>query len=335
MKAMQIKKFGPVEEVFQMAEIPIPAVGEDEVMVEVHAISMNPIDYRIITGAIEAKSLGTFRLPMTVGIDLSGVVSKVGTAVAGFKPGDEVFAKMPITGGAFAELVVLKASWLAPKPKNCTHEEAASIPLVAMTTWQSLVDVAKLSKGQKVFIPAGSGGIGTFAIQLAKHLGATVATTTSSGNAELVKGLGADIVIDYKTQNFREVLKDYDVVYDTLGAKNLEDSLYVLKRGGIVVTIAAIPDPESARSLGMKWPLRALLYLLNTKIRGLCNKLGIRYRFVLAQSIGGQLAEVSRLIEQNKIKPIIDKVFPFEKTNEAMRYLQTGRAKCKVIAKLK
>jgi NADPH:quinone reductase-like Zn-dependent oxidoreductase len=332
---MQIQKFGPVDEVFAMAELPVPRIGDDELLVEVHAVSMNPIDYKTITGAREVRSLSDIRFPMTVGIDWSGVVAEVGAEVRTFKRGDEVFGMTSETGGAFAELIATSVSRVAHKPKTIAHHEAASLPLVALTTWQSLVDTTRLGKGQKVFIPAGSGGIGTFAIQLAKELGATVATTTSTGNAGLVESLGADVVIDYKTQNFRDVLEGYDVVYDTLGGRTLEDSLHILKPGGIAVTIVGVPDPEFARARGMKWPLRALLYLMNTKIRGLCNRLGLRYSFVLAKALGSELAEVAALVEKQKIKPIVDRVFSFEQTKDAMLYLQTGRAKGKVVAKLK
>lgn len=335
MKAWQINKFGKVENVLQLAEIPVPFLGGDDVLVEVHAIGMNPIDYRTIQGQPEIKTLMSPKFPFTVGIDLSGVVAKVGQGVTSFKPGDEVFAKMPVTGGAFSQFVATKESWLARKPRTLSHQQAASIPLVALTTWQSLIDVAKLSKGQKVFIPAGSGGIGTFAIQLAKYLGATVATTTSSGNMDLVKSLGADIAIDYKSQNFRDILKDFDVVYDTLGGKSLEDSLYILKRGGIVVTIVGIPDEDFIREQNVKWYFRPLLALLNMKIKRLSRRMGVRYKFVLSQSIGSELAEVSKLIDQNTIRPVIDQVFPFDKTKEALLYLQKGRARGKVVATLR
>jgi NADPH:quinone reductase-like Zn-dependent oxidoreductase len=185
----------------------------------------------------------------------------------------------------------------------------------------------------KVFIQAGSGGIGTFAIQLAKHIGATIATTASSENAELVKRLGADVVIDYKAQNFRDILRNYDVVFDTVGGKALEDSLYVLQRSGIVVTIVGIPDSQFSRQHGIKWYFRPIFYLMNTKIRNLCRKLRIEYKFVLAQSYGHELTEISKLIDQGKIRPIIDKVFPFEETKEAMLYLQKGKVKGKVVAR--
>jgi NADPH:quinone reductase-like Zn-dependent oxidoreductase len=336
MRAVQIKKFGPVEKVLKIEEIPVPTVGDENVLVEVHATSMNPFDYKTINGAIEIKSLVNHKFPLTVGIDLSGTVSRVGSRVTRFRPGDEVFAKMPgETSGAFSEFVVTKESWLAPKPKTISHEEAASIPLVGLTTWQALIDTANLKKGQKVFIQGGSGGIGTFAIQLAKYIGATIATTASGENAELVKRLGADLVIDYRAQNFRDILKDYDVVYDTLGRKALEDSLYVLKRGGIVVTIAGVPDSQFSRKQGIQWYLRAIFYLMNTKIRNLCHNLGIRYNFVLAQSRGDELTEISKLIDQGEIRPIIDKVFPFEETKEAMLYLKKGKVKGKVVAKIR
>lgn len=335
MRAWQIRKFGPVDQVLELVDLPVPNPRDGEVLVEVRAVSLNPFDYKMIKGAPEIKTLANLKLPLIPGIDFSGVVTKVSSSAGKVKVGDEVFCKMPETGGAFAELVVAKTAWLAPKPKTLTHEEAASFPLVALTSWQSLVDVGNLSMGQKVFIPGGSGGIGTFAIQLARTLGAEIATTTSAANTDLVKSLGADVVIDYKSRDFREVLSGYDVVYDTLGGKTLEQSLYVLKPGGLVVTINGVPDDEFVRARGMKWYFKPILYLMGRKVRNLCREFGLRYKFVLAQSDGAELSEISSLIDQGRIKPVIDRIVPFEQLPQAFTYLKQGHAKGKVVATLR
>jgi alcohol dehydrogenase len=213
-------------------------------------------------------------------------------------------------------------------------EEAASVPLVALTAWQALVAKAKLKKGQKVFIQAGSGGVGTFAIQLAKHLGATVATTTSTANVALVKSLGADIVIDYKTQDFEEVLSNYDVVLNSQDGKTLEKSLRVLKPGGKLISISGPPDPEFGKQIGAPALLRLVTRLLSAGIRRRAKSRGVAYSFLFMKANGSELREIARLFEAGVIRPVIDRVFPFESTNEALAYVEAGRAKGKVVVKL-
>jgi NADPH:quinone reductase-like Zn-dependent oxidoreductase len=224
---------------------------------------------------------------------------------------------------------------VALKPKNISLEDAASIPLVGLTAWQALVEVAKLKPGQKVFIQAGSGGVGSFAIQLAKHLGATVATTTSTKNVELVKSLGADVVIDYKMQDFEKVLSGYDLVLHSQDAKTLEKSLRVLKPGGLLISISGPPDPQFAKELGLNLFLKLVIRLLSRGARKQAKSLGVRFSFLFMRAQGQQLGEITSLIESGVIRPVVDKVFPFEKTGDALAYVETGRAKGKVVIAVK
>jgi alcohol dehydrogenase len=247
MKAFVVDRYRK-QAALRLADMPTPEPREDEVLVEVHAAGVNLLDAKIRGG--EFKLILPYRLPLILGHDVAGVVVEVGAQVRHFKPGDEVYARADdFRIGTFAEFVPVKETSLALKPKGLTMEEAASIPLVGLTAWQALVEKAHLARGQKVFIQAGSGGVGTFAIQLAKHLGATVATTTSTTNVALVKSLGADVVVDYKSQDFEEVLRDYDVVLNSQDGATLDKSLRILKRGGKLISISGPPDPDfDARS---------------------------------------------------------------------------------------
>jgi alcohol dehydrogenase len=213
-------------------------------------------------------------------------------------------------------------------------EEAASIPLVALTAWQALVEKGKLKKGQKVFIQAGSGGVGTFAIQLAKHLGATVATTTSTSNVAFVKSLGADVVIDYKTQDFEDVLRDHDLVLNSQDGKTLEKSLRILKGGGKLISISGPPDPDFGKEIGASGFVRLVMRLLSSGTRREATRLGVSFSFLFMKANGSQLREITQLIEDGVIRPVIDRVFPFESTNDAMAYVEAGRAKGKVVVKV-
>ena len=242
MKAFIVERYGR-KGVGRLGEMPEPELRDSDVLVRVHAASVNQLDSKIRTG--EFKLILPYRLPLILGNDVAGVVTRVGTGVKRFKPGDEVYARPHQDRiGAFAELIAMNEDDAAIKPKNLTMEEAASIPLVGLTAWQALIERANLKKGQKVLIHAGSGGVGTFAIQLAKHVGATVATTTSAANVDLVRRLGADVVVDYKKDAFEKVLRDYDVVVNSLGKDTLEKSLHVLKPGGKLISISGPPDPD-------------------------------------------------------------------------------------------
>ncbi|WP_046241466.1 NADP-dependent oxidoreductase, partial [Delftia tsuruhatensis] len=295
MKAFILESYG-ANRALQLADVPEPQLRDDEVLVQVHAAGVNQLDSKIKDG--QFKLILPYRLPLILGHDVAGVVVKAGPRVRQFKPGDEVYARTDdFRIGTFAEFVPVRESSLAPKPKGLTMEEAASIPLVGLTAWQVLVETARLARGQKVFIQAGSGGVGTFAIQLARHLGATVATTTSAANFDLVRGLGADVVIDYRTQDFEDVLHDYDVVLNSQDGKALGKSLRVLKGGAKLVSISGPPDPAFGRNIAAPAFVRLVMRLLSSGIRRRARSRGIDYSFVFMKADGGQLREITRLIE--------------------------------------
>jgi len=332
MKAFTIDRYGK-KVALRAADMPEPELGKDDVLVQIHSASVNPLDLKIRDG--EFKLLLPYRLPLIMGNDLAGVVVQVGSGVRKFKPGDEVYARTDDDRiGAFAERIAVKERNLAIKPKDLSMEEAASIPLVGLTAWQALIEKANLKKGQKVLIHAGSGGVGTFAIQLAKRLGATVATTTSSANVEWVKGLGADIVIDYRKDDFEKVLRDYDVVLNSLDAKTLQKSLSVLKPGGKLISISGPPDVDYAKSAGLSWFLKTVMRLLSFGIRKKAKQRGVSYSFLFMRASGEQLSKITSLIDTGVIRPTVDRVFPFESTPDALAYVETGRAKGKVVIKV-
>jgi NADPH:quinone reductase-like Zn-dependent oxidoreductase len=314
----------------QPREVDEPEIGAGDVLVRVRAAGVNPLDSKIRNG--EFKLVLPYRTPLVLGHDLAGVVESVGSGVHAFAPGDEVYARArDLRIGAFAELIAVDQADLALKPASLSMEEAASLPLVGLTAWQALVDLADLQKGQKVLIHAGSGGVGTFAIQLAKHLGATVATTTSTANIELVKSLGADVVIDYKNFDFATILQDYDVVLDSLGGEALAKSLHVLKPGGLAIGIGGPPDPAFAARIGANPVVKLVVSLLSRRVRKAARRLGVRYSFLLMEASGAQLRELAALIDAGAIRPVVDRVFPFAETNDALVYVDTGRVKGKVV----
>jgi NADPH:quinone reductase-like Zn-dependent oxidoreductase len=332
-KALVLDRYGK-KRALRWADVPSPDLREDEALIQVHAAGVNLLDSKIRDG--EFKRILPYRLPLILGHDVAGVVVEVGPRVRQFKLGDEVYARADdFRIGTFAEFVPVREASLALKPKALTMEEAASIPLVALTAWQALVARANLQRGQKVFIQAGSGGVGTFAIQLARHLGATVATTTSTANAGLVKSLGADVVIDYKTQDFEEVLRDCDVVLNSQDGKTLDKSLRVLKRGGKLVSISGPPDPEFGKEIGAPGFVKLVIRLLSAGIRRKAKRRGVSYSFLFMKANGSQLREITRLFDAGVIRPVMDRVFAFESTNEALAYLEAGRAKGKVVVKMK
>lgn len=333
MKAFVIKKYGK-KEGLQLVDVPEPEIKDNDVLVEIHATALNLLDSKIKSG--EFKLLLPYKFPLILGHDLAGVVSKVGKNVKRFKKGDEVYAR-PADGriGTFATFIAIDEKDVALKPGNLSMEEAASLPLVALTAWQALVERAQLKKGQKVFIQAGSGGVGTIAIQLAKHLGATVATTASPKSFDLLKQLGADVVIDYKTQDFEAILKGYDVVLNSQDIKTLEKSLNILNAGGKAISISGPPTPDLAREIGASWFVKMILSFLSSGIRKKAGKLNVDYSFLFMRAQGDQLGQITRLIESGAIKPVIDRVFPFARTNEALEYVESGRAKGKVVVRIK
>jgi len=333
MKAFIVKRYGKKEKL-QLTELAEPRVKENEVLVQVYAAGVNQLDSKIRNG--EFKLILPYKAPFTLGHDVAGVVTKVGSRVTKFKVGDEVYARPADHRiGTFAEYISMNENDVALKPENISMEEASSIPLVGLTAWQALVEKANLKKGQKVFIQAGSGGVGTFAIQLAKHLGATVATTTSANNIDLVKSLGADIVIDYKKEDFETRLKDYDVVLNSQDTKTLEKSLRILKPNGKVISISGPPDVDFAKQIGAPWFVKLIMKILSSGIRKKAKRLRVNFSFLFMRAEGNQLSEITLLINAGIIKPVMDKVFPFEQTNEALAYVESGRSKGKVVVKVK
>ncbi|MGQ0579248.1 MAG: NADP-dependent oxidoreductase [Betaproteobacteria bacterium] len=333
MKAFIVDRYGSNDGV-RAGEMPDPEMRDDDVLVQIHAASVNPLDLKIRDGKL--KLILPYRFPLILGNDLAGVVVRVGSRVQRFKQGDEVYARPDKDRiGAFAEFISIRETAVAIKPKELTMEEAASIPLVGLTAWQALIERANLKSGQKVLIHAGSGGVGSIAIQLAKHLGATVATTTSTANIDWVKRLGADIVIDYRKDHFEAILHDYDVVLDTLGGEVLEKSLQVLKRGGKLISISGPPDPDFGKQIGSSWGMRLAMRLLSYRIRKKAKRHHVSYSFLFMRANGDQLHEIGSLIDSGIIRPVVDRVFPFESTNEAMAYVDKGRAKGKVIVKVR
>lgn len=332
MKALVLNRYAKSNNV-AFADIPRPTPKPDEVLVQVHAVGLNPIDYMIPKGSF--KPILKFQLPATMGSDLAGVVVETGSRVTRFKVGDAVFASLFDLGkGSLAEFAVVPESALALKPENLDFTQAASIPMVGLTSWQALKERAQVKPGQKVFIPAGSGGIGTFAIQLAKHLGAKVATTTSTGNVELVRSLGADEVIDYKKQAFEKVLTNYDVLLGTMRGDAIKTGLQILQPNSSVVSLIGPPDAAFARARGMNFLIKFVFGLLSGGIIRKAKKIGSNYSFLFVRSDGEQLAHIGELLRQGTIRPVIDKVFPFDQTKEALAYLATGRAKGKVVVQM-
>lgn len=333
MKALTFKRYGKTPEI-GLAEVARPRLAPHELLVEVHAAGLNPVDTMIPKGTF--KPILKFELPATLGSDLAGVVVEVGGDVTRFKPGDAVFASVFDLGtGAIAEFAVVPESAAAPKPINLDFLQAASVPMVGLASWQALKERADLQPGQKVFIPAGSGGIGTFAIQLAKYFGAHVGTNTSTANVEWVRSLGADEVIDYKKQAFERVLSGYDIVLGTLRGDAIEKSLGILEKRGKVVSLVGPLDAAFARTRRLSFVFRLIFALMSRKIMSLASKRGVSYSFLFVRPDGAQLAKIGQLVEAERIRPVIDRVFPFDQAKQALEYLAQGRAKGKVVVSLK
>lgn len=332
MRAWIVDHYG--KDGLRLGEMRKPDIQDHDVLVQVHAAGINQLDYKVRGGAF--KQILPYKPPFILGHDVAGVVLAVGSLVERFKPGDEIYARpADYRIGTFAEFIAVHENDVALKPESLTMIEAAAVPLVALTAWQALVEKAGLQKGQKVFIQAGSGGVGTFAIQLAKHLGATVATTTSAANIDLVKSLGADVVIDYKKDDFETLLHDYDVVLNSQDTKSLEKSLRVLKPGGILISISGPPDPTFAKDVGLSWILRQAIRMLSAQVRRKAARRSVRYSFLFMKASGDQLRELSQLISAGIIQPVIDRVFPFDATADALAYIEKGRAMGKVVVNVK
>ncbi|MER6786688.1 NADP-dependent oxidoreductase [Streptomyces sp. NPDC000658] len=327
MRAFVVTKY---KEPLQEADVPEPTVGEHDVLVRVEAAGLNPLDEKIRAG--EFKQILPYKLPLILGNDVAGTVIRVGTAVRGFKPGDEVYARPDQDRiGTFAERIAVAEGDLALKPASISMEEAGSLPLAALTAWQALVERGNVRPGQKVLIHAGAGGVGSIAIQLAAHLGAHVATTAGASNTDFVRALGADTVIDYRSQDFEQLLTGYDLVLDSLGGETLEKSLRVLKPGGKAIGIAGPPDPAFARQAGLNPLLRLAVAGMSGKIRRQAKKLGVTYEFMLMRASGDQLRQITMLVDQGVVRPVVGKVFGFDQTPQALRSLSQGGIRGKAV----
>lgn len=332
MRALVLRRYGGAKNV-EFADLPQPTIKPDEILVQVYAAGLNPIDNMIPTGSF--KPIVKLQLPATMGSDLAGVVVEVGSRVTRFKVGDAVFASTFDLGvGALAEYAAVPEHAAALKPENLDFVQAASIPMVGLTSWQAFVERTKLQSGQKVFIPAGAGGIGTFAIQLAKLLGAKVATTTSTANVEFVRKLGADEVIDYKKQHFEAQLRDYDVVLGTLRGAELEKSLQVVRPGSQIVSLIGPPDAAFAQQRGMNFLMKFVFGLLSGKIIRQAKQREASYSFLFVRPDGQQLAKIGAHLAASRLYPVVDQVFPFAQAKEGLAYLEQGRAKGKVVVQL-
>lgn len=326
MKALQIVKYGDLKDSLAIAEIEKPSVQQNDILVEVKAVSLNPIDYKLAEGKL--KEMMHLDLPSTIGFDLSGVIVEIGTDVSDFKVGDEVYARVPQEQmGTITDYVAVKSEMVAKKPANISFEEAAGLPLIGLTAIQALERVG-LKEGDRILIHAGSGGVGSFAIQYAKAKGAIVYTTTSTKNVDWVKALGADRVIDYKTEDYKEVANNLDIVFDTLGGDYTFDAFEIIKEGGKVTSIVGPPDEETAKHMGMT------NYKLPEKLSKLIEEKSAVYKLTWMQPSGKQLDEITTMVDNGNIKPVIDLIYSFEKGIEAYQYLATGRAQGKVIITL-
>ncbi len=332
MKAARMHDYGGPE-VLKVDQVPMPTCGPKDVLIEVHASAVNPIDWKIRKGI--NRAVIRKNLPATLGMDVSGVVTQVGSKVTRFKVGDEVFSSPSHKReGTYAEYVVIEADQVAPKPSNLTHQEAASIPLVGLTAWNCLVDAAQLQKGEHVFIEAGAGGVGTFAIQLAKHLGATVSTTCSPRNEGFVRELGADHVVDYRSERFEEVLPPQDVVLEAMGGDSKERALKILKPGGRLTSINSDMSNLTKKHGPNIGVLAVAARLINITVSSrLCHK--VRFHSVIRTPDGQNLAKIGQLLEQGAIKPLIDRVFPLDQIADAHRYSEEGHARGKIIIQVR
>jgi NADPH:quinone reductase-like Zn-dependent oxidoreductase len=325
MKALQIEKYGEIKESLAFNEVSKPTVQANDVLIEVKAAAINPIDKSIILGNLQGML--PIPLPSTIAYDVSGIVVEKGAEVSNFEIGDLVYSRVPQEQmGTLAEFVTVTSIAVAKKPGNISYEEAASIPLAGLTALQSL-EYAGIKENDKVLIHAGSGGVGSFAIQYAKAKGAYVYTTTSTDNVKWVKELGADRVIDYKTEDYKTIVTDADIVFDTLGKNYSLEAFEVIKQGGKVVSVVGPLDEESAKMFGMAD------YKLPEELATLISGKDASYKFIFMHPNGSHLGEIKSLIEDEKIKPIIDKVYPFTESIAAFTHLASGRAKGKIVIK--
>ena len=333
MKAFVLTRYGGPNSA-ELRDVPTPKLTEGEVLVRVRAAGLNPVDYKIRQGKL--KVIYRWLLPVVLGGELAGIVEACGPSVSAFREGDRVFARMDKAAmGAFAEYAVVPEGLLAKIPDALDFDAAAGVPLAGLTALQALRDELKLRPGLRVFIPGGAGGVGTFAVQIAKVLGAHVTTTASPRGRALVERLGADEVVDYTTERFEDRVRDMDGVFDLLGGDTLMRSFGVAKPGSTVVSIAALPEPQTARKdLDRGFALSALFWLASLRIRSAARRHGVRYRYLFMRPSGLELAELAAMIDAGRLEPVVDRVYPFSQIAGAFAYLEAGHAKGKIIVRM-
>jgi alcohol dehydrogenase len=330
MRAYVLKHYGGPEG-SQLMDVPAPATGPRDILVAVRAAGLNPVDFKFREGKLRA--ILRPRLPFVLGNELAGEVIAVGSDVKRFRAGDRVFARVAKDhAGAFAEQACVDEDDAAQMPRDLDFTAAAAVPLAALTALQALRDELAVKPGQKVFISGGAGGVGTFAIQIAKWLGAQVTTTASQRGEALVRSLGCDEVIDYTSQDLSKTEARFDAGFDLIGGKTLEQMFEIMKPGTRIVSVAGVPEPQMAiKDLGGRRALAAILWIISYGIRSRARRAGISYRYLFMHPSGSDLAQLASLIEGGKLKVIVDKTYPFAKISEALAYVESGRAKGKVV----
>ncbi|MBL8649102.1 MAG: NADP-dependent oxidoreductase [Sphingopyxis sp.] len=333
MKAFVLTRYGGPDAT-ELRDVPAPTPGPGDILVRVHAAGLNPVDFKIRDGKL--KVVQGYEMPVVMGNEFAGVVEECGAGVTAFAPGDRIYARVPKDRmGAFAELAVVPADHAALLPAGLDFTVAAGVPLAGLTALQALRDELRLEPGNRVFIPGGAGGVGTFAIQLAKWLGAEVTTTASPRGRALVERLGADRIVDYTTQDFVGEVRGMDGAFDLIGGDTLDKCFAVVKPGATVVSVAGMPEPLTAtKDLGRGPLLAALFWFASFGIRAQARKHGATYRYLFMHPSGAELAELAALIEQKALEPVIDRVFPFADIADAIAYLESGRAKGKIVVRM-
>jgi alcohol dehydrogenase len=330
MRAYVLRHYGGPEG-SQLMDVPAPAPGPRDILVQVRAAGLNPVDFKFRQGKLRA--ILRPKLPLVLGNELAGEVIAVGRDVKRFRVGDRVFARVAKErAGAFAEQACVDEDDVAQMPRNLDFTAAAAIPLAGLTALQALRDELHLKPGQKLFVSGGAGGVGTFAIQIAKWLGAHVTTTASKRGEALVRSLGADEVIDYTVQDISSVAARFDAGFDLIGGKTLAEMFEIMKPGASIVSVAAVPEPQTAiRDLGGRRALSVIFWLISYGIRSRARRAGVSYRFLFMHPSGSDLALLAELIEQGKLKAIVDRTYPLAKIADALDYVESGRAKGKVV----
>jgi NADPH:quinone reductase-like Zn-dependent oxidoreductase len=330
MRAYVLKRYGGAEGA-ELVDVAAPAPGPRDILVDVRAAGLNPVDFKFRQGKLRA--IYRPRLPLVLGNELAGEVVAVGSDVRQFRAGDRVFARVGKEhAGAFAERACVDADLAAPMPRSLDFATAAAVPLAALTALQALRDELAIKPGQKVFISGGAGGVGTFAIQIAKWLGAYVTTTASPRGEALVRSLGCDEVVDYTARDISKIDSRFDAGLDLVGGKTLDQMFVIMKPGAGIVSVAGVPEPQTAiKDLDGRRALAAAFWIISYGIRSRARRTGVGYRFLFMHPSGSDLAQLAALIEQDKLKVIVDKSYPFAEIAEALAYVESGHAKGKVV----